>query len=48
MAPTTPVQPDTLITIKITLDEDAKICKKAKVPFSVLTSGLSTLEEKVR
>ncbi|CAK7225995.1 hypothetical protein SEUCBS140593_006092 [Sporothrix eucalyptigena] len=48
MAPSTPVQPDTLITVKITLDEAGKVYKKAKVPFSVLTSGLVTFEAKLR
>ncbi|CAK7233629.1 hypothetical protein SBRCBS47491_008677 [Sporothrix bragantina] len=48
MAPTTTVQPDTLITVKITLDEEGKVYKKAKVPYSVLTSGLTTLEAKLR
>ncbi|CAK7269846.1 hypothetical protein SEPCBS57363_003807 [Sporothrix epigloea] len=48
MAPLPPVQYDTLITVKITLDEEGKVYKKVKVPYSVLTSGLSALEAKLR
>ncbi|CAK7234956.1 hypothetical protein SCUCBS95973_009108 [Sporothrix curviconia] len=48
MAPSTPVLPETLITVKITLDAEGKVYKKAKVPYGVLTAGLSTLEAKLR
>ncbi|CAK7275463.1 hypothetical protein SEPCBS119000_006705 [Sporothrix epigloea] len=49
MAHPTPVQRDMLITVKITLDEEeGKVHKKVKIPYSVLTSGLSALEAKLR
>lgn len=47
MAPTSPIQPDTPIVVKITVNDEIKSHKKAKIPYSVLTDGLAALEEKV-
>lgn len=48
MAPVSPVQPDTLITVKISFDDESKGSKKLKVPYGVLTEGLHAFEKKVR